>query len=121
MILKSENKENLGKRIRSEILLEGGHNSYATAEDVSMSDRTVKRCAKRMKVMGLLEATGQVKNNNRSTNFENIRNPLSCAAALTHLDSIIDYELFFSGDMVGFKLHGWGEKPTLLTTKVRRT
>jgi predicted transcriptional regulator len=73
LTLKSEKRENLGKRILSEVLLEKGHNSYAIAEDANMSARTVKRCTQQMKTMGLLEAIGQVKNTNRSTNFENIR------------------------------------------------
>jgi hypothetical protein len=121
LIMKSENKENLGKRIRSEILLKSGHNTYAIAEDASMSDRTVRRCTQEMKEMGLLGAIGQIKNTTTSSvvaSSDTAAAPAAATAAATATDASTAAPVTVLPGMYSFKTEVIGTVKSCISRNV---
>ena len=83
--------------------------------DITLDPKTIKKYQK--KAAGVVRPA-DVKSDSRLKAFENIRNQISCAAAMKHIFKSVHYRLFFSCDDVSILVNKMDDiKPKVILTK----
>ena len=108
---KAIKEHDFGSVLRSAIS-DDNNNSFV---DITLDRKTIKKYQK--KAAGVVRPA-DVKSNSRLKAFENIRNQISCAAAMRYIFQSVHHRLFFSCDDVSILVNKMDDvKPKVILTK----